>query len=111
MRNLEKLIDQPYIFRWPNEWTNKVNAMKKSGEDGDETRRLKTRNNVRVPNCMKMYGLGITSRGYLIVRDHKSRKEPIFFWRHSPKGKGKDAEEWKVSTGSDGDRIGWPDGY
>ncbi len=33
--NLEELIDEPYICRWPEEWTNKVNAMKKSGEIGD----------------------------------------------------------------------------
>ena len=76
--NLEKLIDEPYICRWPEEWTNKVNAMKKSGEMGDEARRLKMRRQVRILNCMKMYGLGTTSRGYMIVRDHKSRGEPIF---------------------------------
>jgi hypothetical protein len=41
MGNLEKLIDEPYICRWRDEWTNKVNAMKKSGDSGDETVRLK----------------------------------------------------------------------
>jgi hypothetical protein len=56
---------------------------------------------------MKMYGLGLTSRGYLIVRDHRSRGEPCFFWRHCLKGKGKEEEKWNVATGSDGDGIGW----
>jgi hypothetical protein len=76
--NLEKLIDEPYICRWPEEWTNKGNAMKKSGEMGDETRRLKMRRQVRFLNCIKMHGLGTTSRGYMIVRDHKGRGDPFF---------------------------------
>jgi hypothetical protein len=81
--------------------------MKKSGEMGDEAWRLKMRRQIRTLNCMKMYGLGTTSRGYFIVRDHRSRGEPIFFWRHSLTGNGKEAETWKESTDSDGDGIGW----
>jgi hypothetical protein len=107
MANLEKFIDETFICRWLDEWMNKVNAMKMSEECGDETRRLKMRNNVRVMNCMKIYGSGITSRGYLIVRDRISRGEPQFFGRHSLRGNGKEAEKWKVSTGSDGDGFGW----
>jgi hypothetical protein len=41
------------------------------------------------------------------VRDHRSRGEPIFFWRHSLTGNGKEAETWKESTDSDGDGNGW----
>jgi hypothetical protein len=55
---------------------------------------------------MKMYGLGLTSQGYLLVRDHRSRGEPFIFWRHNWKAKTTVEEEWKVVAGWAVDGVG-----
>ena len=61
---------------------------------------------IRLMNYMKMYGLGLTREGYLIVRDHISRGEPFIFWRHKLCKTSYDEDVLKVNIG-DGDGIGW----
>jgi hypothetical protein len=83
MPNLEVLIDKPYLCRWPKEWTIKVNALKKF--IGEARCIEEFRNEIRMMNCMKMYGLDIAQEGYLRVRDHRSRGAPFIFWNHNSK--------------------------
>ena len=104
MSNLETLIEQPFICRWLEEWTNKVNAVK--NWQGEEREILKMVAQIRLMNCMKMYGLGITSQGYLLVQNQRSRGEPFIFWKHNLKGKKMGEEEWKVVAGKAVDGVG-----
>ena len=46
-------VGGPYVTKWPKEWTQDVDALKKSNKDGWVE-------HVRMMNCMKMFGLGIT---------------------------------------------------
>jgi hypothetical protein len=68
--NIEELVSQPYMCRWPQEWTNKVEALRKYKGQGWEE-------DVRMMNCIKMYGLSKAEDGSLIVQDHKSTGEPF----------------------------------
>ena len=73
--HLQQLADRPFISKWPSDWTTKLSAMKRLNAEGldDVTRMF---------HCMKMYGLGKTSKGLFIVRDHRSLGEPFIFWTH-----------------------------
>jgi hypothetical protein len=88
----------PYLIKWPKEWTQKDDALKKSNMDGWVQ-------HVRMMNCMQMFGLGITKDNYLYVRVHRSRGCPHIFWRHECKSA--DIEvHWKVGTVDDVDVAG-----
>ena len=69
--NLVELVGQTYIMcRWPQEWTNKMEALRKFKGQGREE-------DVRMMNCIKLYGLSKAEDGSLIVRDHMSKGEPF----------------------------------
>ena len=51
-------------------------------------------------NCIKMYGLSKAEDGSLIVRDHRSKGEPIFFWTHNCHKKENDVWKWNIRRGS-----------
>ncbi len=61
-----------YLSRWPNEFTEKVDALKKNNRDG-------WKEDARMMNCMKLFGLGITKENCLFVRDQRSRGCPHVF--------------------------------
>jgi hypothetical protein len=69
--NLEKLVGQPYMYLWPQEWTNKIEALRKYKGQGWEE-------DVRMMYCIKMYELSKAEDGSLIIRDHSSKGEPFF---------------------------------
>ncbi len=79
-------VDQTYVCRWPSEWKNKVNALIKHG-DWQCSDIISSQ--IRMMNCMKMYGLDITPESYLCVRDHKSIEQPLIFWTHNLKRESK----------------------
>ena len=95
------ILGEPCVCRWPDEWSLKVEALKKYQREG-------WRDQLRMMNCMKMYGLSITKHGYLIVRDHRSIGPPAIFWKHNTRGKGLGQEkfEWKVQNGEADDAPG-----
>jgi len=62
------------MCRWPQEWTNKIEVLRKFRGQGCE-------DDVRMMNCIKIYGLSKAEDGSLIVRDHMSKGEPIFLGR------------------------------
>ncbi len=67
------------------------------------------RDQLRMMNCMKIYGLSITNHGYLIVRDHRSKGPPAIFWKHNireNKGLVQDKFEWKIQNGEADDAPG-----
>jgi len=47
-------------------------------------------------NCIKMYGLSKAEDGSLIVRDHMSTEEPLFFWRHNCHKIERDIWKWHI---------------
>ena len=57
-------------------------------------------------NFMKMFGLGITKKKYLFVRDHRSKGCPHVFWRHNYKRKSAEIVHWEAATGDDVDVAG-----
>jgi len=63
-------------------------------------------NGVRMMNCIKIYGLDITTYDYLCVRKRRSRGCPLMFWKHNLNIKSDEIVEWKVDTGKDGDVPG-----
>jgi hypothetical protein len=63
------------------------------------------RNEIRMMNCMKMYGLDITQEEYLRVRDHISRGAPFMFKNHNSKETNIEDVQWKVAKGNGGDGI------
>ena len=70
--NLEKLAGQTYMCRWPQEWANKIEALRKfKGQRWVD--------DVQMMSCIKIYGLSKAEDGSLIVRNHKSNREPQFF--------------------------------
>ena len=81
------------MCRWPQEWTNKVEALRKYKGQGWEE-------DVRMMNCIKMYGLSKAEDGSLIVRDHRSKGEPFFFWTHNCHKKENDVLKWNIRRGS-----------
>jgi hypothetical protein len=89
----QSCVGGPYLTKWPKEWTQQVDALKESNRDGWEP-------HVRMMNCMKMFGLGITKDNYLYVRDRRSRGCPHMFWRHECKS-GESEVHWKVGTADD----------
>jgi hypothetical protein len=95
----QSFVREPYLSRWPREWTEKVDALKKSNMDG-------WIQHARVMNCMEMFGLGITKDNALFVRDHKGRGCPHVFWRHNYTGKSAVIVHWEVGTGNDVDVAG-----
>jgi len=60
------------MSHWPQEWTNKIEALRKYLGQGWEE-------DVRMLNCLKMYGLSKAEDGSLIIRDHMSKGEQFFF--------------------------------
>ena len=77
MSNLEALIDQPQLCRWPEEWTNKVNALKKFM--GEARCIEEFRNEIQMMNCMKMYGLDITHKGICVCEITKVEEHLLCF--------------------------------
>ena len=57
--------------RWPPEWTKRVGALKNVRGEGWE-------DEVRMMNCMKMYGLSWTTMSVLVVHDHRSTRASSF---------------------------------
>ena len=89
----KSLGGEPYLSRWPNEWTEKVDALKKNNRDG-------WKEHASMMNCMKMFGLGITRENCLFVRDHRSRGCPQIFWMYN-KCKSVEDVHWEVGTSDD----------
>jgi hypothetical protein len=93
LSNLQELVDQPYMCRWPKEWTNKIEALRKFMCVGWEE-------DVRMMNCIKMYGLSKAEDGSLLVRDHRSKGEPCIFWTHNCHTAAEHTWNWNIGRGS-----------
>ncbi len=70
------LLAESYMCRWPDEWTKRVVALKEVRGEGWEAE-------VRMMNCIKMYGVSWTTLGVMVVRDHTSKGVPTMFWKHN----------------------------
>jgi hypothetical protein len=53
---------------------------------------------VRMMNCMKMYGVSWTTLGVMIVRNHTSKGVPTMFWKHNLRKNVYEKVEWKVAN-------------
>ena len=99
LTGVAELLAKPYICRWPNEWTKRVDALKKVRGEGWEVE-------VRMMNCIKMYGVSWTTLGVMVVRDHTSKGVPTMFWEHNLRKKENEEVEWKVANRCDDDVFG-----
>jgi hypothetical protein len=93
------VLAEPYICRWPDEWTKRVAALKEVRGEGWEAE-------VRMMNCMKMYGLSWTTLGVMIVRDHTSKGVPTMFWKHNLRKNEYEEVEWKVAHDCERNEFG-----
>jgi len=89
-----ELLAEPYICRWLDVWTKIVATLKKVRGEGWEVE-------VRTMNCIKMYGVSLTTLGVMVVRDHTSKAVPKLVWKHNLRTKEYEEVEWKVANGCD----------
>jgi hypothetical protein len=61
---------------------------------------------VRMMNCIKMYGVRWTTLGAMIVRDHTSKGVPTICWKHNLRKKEYDEVEWKVTSDCERNELG-----
>jgi hypothetical protein len=61
---------------------------------------------VRMMNCIKMYGASWTTMGVMAVRDHTSKGVPTMFWKHNLRKKECENVEWKVANGYEENEFG-----
>jgi hypothetical protein len=93
------VLAEPFICRWPDEWTKRVDALKKVRCEGWEAE-------VRMMNCIKMYGVSWTTLGGMIVRDHTSKGVPTMFWKHNLRKQQYEEVEWKVANDCERNEFG-----
>jgi len=95
-----ELLAQPYdICRWPGEWTKRVATLK-------EVRGVGWEDEVRMINCIKMYGVSWTTLGVMVVRDDTSKGVPKMFWKHNLRKKEYEEMEWKIANACDENDFG-----
>jgi len=93
------LLAQPYRCRWQDEWTKRVDALKEVRDEGWEA-------DVRMMNCIKMYGVSWITLGVMVIRDHTSRGVPTLFWKHNIRKKEYEEVEWKVANDCEENEFG-----
>jgi hypothetical protein len=61
---------------------------------------------VRMLNCIKMYGVSWTTLGVMIVRDRTSKGVPTMLWKHNLRNKEYEEVEWKVANDCERNAFG-----